>query len=50
MRTTSLLVVAAVGLVVMTSSEGAEPSGWRPLFDGKSLDGWQHVGPGKMVP
>ena len=19
---------------------------WRPLFDGKSLDGWEHVGPG----
>ncbi len=22
---------------------------WRPLFDGKNLDGWEHVGPGKMV-
>ena len=21
--------------------------GWRPLFDGKSLDGWEHVGPGR---
>jgi hypothetical protein len=29
-----------------TSSSG---SGWRPLFDGKSLDGWEHVGPGKFV-
>src|SRR5262249_9883480 len=27
------------------------PSGstWRPLFDGRSLDGWEHVGPGRMV-
>ncbi len=22
---------------------------WRPLLDGKSLDGWEHVGPGKFV-
>jgi hypothetical protein len=22
---------------------------WRPLFNGKDLDGWEHVGPGKMV-
>ena len=21
---------------------------WRPLFDGKSLDGWRHVGPGRF--
>ena len=24
-------------------------SDWRPLFDGRSLDGWEHVGPGKFV-
>src|SRR3954447_17998148 len=24
-------------------------SDWRPLFDGKSLDGWEHVGPGRFV-
>jgi hypothetical protein len=24
-------------------------AGWRPLFDGKSLDGWEHVGPGRFV-
>jgi Domain of Unknown Function (DUF1080) len=22
---------------------------WRPLFDGRSLEGWEHVGPGKFV-
>ncbi len=22
---------------------------WRPLFNGKDLDGWEHVGPGTMV-
>ncbi len=26
-----------------------EQSQWRPLFDGKSLDGWEHVGPGRML-
>jgi hypothetical protein len=25
------------------------PEGWRPLFDGHSLEGWDHVGPGKFV-
>lgn len=24
-------------------------SDWRPLFDGKTLEGWEHVGPGKFV-
>ena len=24
-------------------------SSWRPLFDGHSLDGWEHSGPGKFV-
>jgi hypothetical protein len=24
-------------------------AGWRPLFDGKSLEGWEHVGPGKLI-
>lgn len=55
MRTTSLLAAVAVSFlvpgVVLVSSRGAEPEagGWRPLFDGKSLDGWEHVGPGRMV-
>ncbi|SIO60579.1 protein of unknown function [Singulisphaera sp. GP187] len=25
------------------------PSDWKPLFDGKSLNGWEHVGPGRFV-
>ena len=48
---------AALLIVFITlSSTGAglhaqetRPDGWRPLFDGKSLDGWEHVGPGRMV-
>jgi hypothetical protein len=29
--------------------KGKNDSEWRTLFDGKSLDGWEHIGPGKMV-
>ena len=43
-----------IPLLVLTNSSRDEPqakdsSGWRPLFNGKTLDGWEHVGPGKMV-
>ena len=27
----------------------ADPGAWRPLFNGKNLDGWAHVGPGSFV-
>src|SRR5271156_6674119 len=30
-------------------SETDPSSDWRPLFDGRSLEGWEHVGPGKFV-
>ena len=42
----ALLVVALAGAAGY--GRGDEPA-WRPLFDGKSLDGWEHVGPGRMV-
>jgi Domain of Unknown Function (DUF1080) len=29
--------------------DSSSSSDWRPLFDGRSLDGWEHVGPGKFV-
>ncbi len=37
-----------VGPVYLSAQDKPGPT-WRPLFDGKSLDGWEHVGPGKMV-
>jgi hypothetical protein len=41
-------VVALAGLAAMSSN--AKDSGeWQPLFNGKNLDGWQHVGPGRFV-
>ena len=42
----SLVCLAATGLAADSPKDAAK---WRTLFDGKSLDGWEHVGPGKMV-
>jgi hypothetical protein len=50
----------AASLVFMPLAAGAgaadtpktapdSPAEWRAIFDGKSLEGWEHVGPGKMV-
>ncbi|MFI5458958.1 MAG: DUF1080 domain-containing protein [Isosphaerales bacterium] len=54
MRTLSAAALFVFLLVLTTTA--ARPStaptsaaSWRPLFDGKSLDGWEHIGPGKMV-
>ncbi len=43
-------VAATLGLfIALGGASFAESPEWRPLFDGKSLDGWEHVGPGKFV-
>jgi len=41
-------VVALAGLAAM-SSDAKDYGQWTPLFNGKNLDGWQHVGPGEFV-
>ncbi len=42
--------LSAACLVSLGFASDAKPrADWRPVFDGKSLDGWQHLGPGKMV-
>jgi len=41
-------VVAFAGLAAM-SSDAKDYGQWTPLFNGKDLDGWQHVGPGEFV-
>jgi hypothetical protein len=43
----ALSLVVAANAVDKPSTDS--PAAWRAIFDGKSLDGWQHVGPGKMV-
>jgi hypothetical protein len=40
-----ILLALTIGLW----TAGADADGWRPLFNGKDLDGWQHVGPGRMI-
>lgn len=41
------LLNSTLALLVLASAASA--GDFRPIFDGKSLDGWEHVGPGKMV-
>jgi hypothetical protein len=45
MSTVAVLIGAAI------AGQGESPQGkeWRTIFDGKSLVGWEHIGPGKMV-
>jgi hypothetical protein len=38
----------AVLLFVTTLAVNARAAEWKQLFDGKDLNGWQHVGPGSM--
>ena len=40
-----------VALLTLTLRLGSPASAqdWQPLFDGKTLDGWEHVGPGRFV-
>lgn len=40
-------MVAGAGLSMNSSAE--EAGVWRPLFNGKDLDGWSHVGRGRFV-
>jgi hypothetical protein len=37
------------GFVAMGQADAEKSGGWRTIFDGKSLEGWEHVGPGSMV-
>jgi hypothetical protein len=52
MRTSVLAALPVVLLVfsstARTQSDPESSAAWRPLFDGKSLNGWEHIGPGKM--
>lgn len=43
------LVIGLVAGTVMSTSSAQGTEGWRPLFNGRDLDGWAHVGDGKFV-
>jgi hypothetical protein len=45
-----LSLTLACSASIFAQTPGERPSSdWRPLFDGRSLDGWEHVGPGRFV-
>jgi hypothetical protein len=51
---TSTVCVALLSCTVLQARAYPPPdkssaSGWRQLFDGRTLAGWEHVGPGKFV-
>jgi hypothetical protein len=52
-RTTSALLALLFATLVQAQAgppqDSSSSPGWRSLFDGRSLDGWDHVGPGKFV-
>jgi hypothetical protein len=43
------LTLLTLTLTIPGQADDSKSSAWRPLFDGKSLEGWDHVGPGKFV-
>jgi len=40
-------VLAACAMSAANAADSA--SEWKPLFNGRNLDGWQHVGPGEVA-
>ncbi len=48
-RNVLAVTLLLLGSSVSTLADDEKTSGWRPIFDGKSLDGWEHVGPGRFV-
>src|SRR5882724_9164880 len=44
----SLLSAISLASDVQNACKG-DPAHWTPIFDGKDLDGWKHVGPGNMT-
>ncbi len=45
----ALLLASFVQAQAGPPQEASSTTGWKPLYDGHSLDGWEHVGPGKFV-
>jgi Domain of Unknown Function (DUF1080) len=42
-------VLALLVLVCAATLAPAKQIGWTPLFNGKNLNGWKHIGPGSFV-
>jgi hypothetical protein len=48
-RPATVAATLALTLALGSPSFAQTPSDWKSLFDGKGLDGWDHVGPGRFV-
>lgn len=44
-----VLLLAVAGAAGMALAGGTPSPEWKPLFNGKDLSGWKHVGPGGMT-
>ena len=49
MESLRLLVTLGLVFTMFTEVMAADPDGGRQLFNGKDLDGWEHIGPGRFV-
>lgn len=43
------VAVLAATCAMTASADNGDKAAWKPLFNGKNLDGWKHVGPGEFV-
>jgi len=53
-RFAHLILFVTSGMAAFAAGPGqnactGDPNHWRPIFDGKDLNGWKHVGPGNMT-
>jgi hypothetical protein len=48
-RSAPWLALLATTCAMTASADGGDKSEWQPLFNGKNLEGWKHVGPGEVV-
>lgn len=49
LRMSAKVTVIAIFTLLSIQVVYAQKGNWVSLFDGKNLDGWEHVGPGKFV-
>jgi hypothetical protein len=38
-----------LSIAILLAASAAHAAGWKQLFNGKDMEGWTHVGPGKFV-
>ncbi len=48
-KSATMLTLATVSALLAFAAAQSQPPAWKPLFNGKDLTGWKHVGPGNMT-